>query len=130
MSDFNTTINAIEESMLFAHRKIERLEREKSALKRQLEETEIDLYREIESCNLHQERIDVLEKQLYVKNDDTLSIVKDEYKRMLKLVPIISRFVSHSLPLTQLIAVAIMRDIPYDGLSAKELVKKINDSVD
>lgn len=123
-----SAINAIEEAMLFAQRKIERLEREKSDLKKQLEETEIELYDKTEKIGNAKSTIQRLETKINKLADEEydFEFIKYEYNRMMSSVPYNRKCVGPKMSLEQLIVIAKLRGILYKGLSREDLMKKIN----
>lgn len=114
LTKIEAEFKSLQEQLEFAKRKINRLERDKTELKAELETIETD-----QANNSHQ----------YNKLLEYTKIIKSEHDKLLLMVKPYHLTVRDSMTNAQLKNIAVAWGVDYEGLDKRQLIKKLNSVV-
>lgn len=114
LTNIEAEFKSLQEQLGFARRKINRLERDKTKLKVELETIEND-----QATN----------RDNYNKLLEYAKIIKSEYDKLLRIIKPCHLKVHDNMSKAQLINIAVAWDVDYAGLNKRQLIKKLNSIV-
>lgn len=114
LTKIEAEFKSLQEQLGFARRKINRLERDKTKLKVELETIEND---------------QVTNRDNYNKLLEYAKIIKSEYDKLLRIIKPCHLTVHDNMSKAQLKNIAVAWDVDYAGLNKRQLIKKLNSIV-